>query len=248
MQKTGFTLAELLMTLTILGIISAVTLPGVIADHESAKLQAALKRTYLDLNDFASYFSADKHLSVSEYTARNGVDSLVREYKDYMVMVSKKSDYKWGDESKFLPYKIYRLNGIEGGRACDAGSYIYSTDNLGRTVSFDDAPMSGYNGPRICVDLNGEDKPNVIGKDIFSFMFTTDGSVIPEGQKHPNNYTEEKGSKGFAWTAGTSEKPEDCYNSSIGQTCAYYALNDISPKIRGHKYWSQFIKKSEFDN
>ncbi len=249
MKKTGFTLAETLMTLTIIGIISAVTLPGLLAHHETVKLQSALKRTYLDLNDFAAFFAADKHMSVSEYTSRNGLQSLISEYSDYMAMIQKKSDYKWGDETKNRPYKIYQLKnqGIEAGLPCDAGASIYNKDNLGRTVAFDDAPRSGYNGPRICVDINGEHKPNIMGKDVFSFLFTTDGSVIPEGQEHPNNFTEDKGSKGFAWEAGTSVGPQHCYDSTVALTCAYYALNDISPKISGHKYWTQFIEKREYD-
>jgi len=249
MRKKGFTLAESLMTLTIIGIISAVTLPGIIAHHESIKLQTALKRTYLDLNDFAAYFAADKRLSVSEYTSRNGVDKIVNEYGDYMAMVKKKSDFKWGDKSEDKPYQIYQLknNAAAIGFPCDAGSHVYNKDYLGRTIAFDDAPMSGYNGPRICVDINGEDKPNVMGRDVFSFLFTTDGSVIPEGQEHPDNYTEAKGSKGIHWSAGTLVGPEHCYNEPYAVTCAYYALNDVSPKVEGHKYWTQFIEKREYD-
>lgn len=247
MRKKGFTLAESLMTLTIIGIIAAVSLPGLLAHQQSVKLQTALKRTYLDLNDFAQYFAADKTMSVSEYTARNGLDSMISEYRQYMASVSKKSDYKWGDEAKDRPYKIAQLvdQSAEAGLPCDAGSHIYNTDNLGRTVAFDDAPISGKNGPRVCVDINGEDKPNVMGIDVFSFLFTTDGTVIPEGQHHENNYTT---GKGIHWNAGTLEGPEHCYANVYAVTCAYYALNNISPKVNGHKYWEHFIEKREYQN
>ena len=47
------------MTLSIIGIIAVVALSGLMADKEITTLQAQLKRTYTELNDFASYFQAD---------------------------------------------------------------------------------------------------------------------------------------------------------------------------------------------
>lgn len=111
----------------------------------------------------------------------------------------------------------------------------------GKLVNFDDKPAKGKNGPRMCIDINGEGNPNTVGLDIFYFLFTTDGHIIPEGQDHEtNNYD-----GGAAWEAGTVKAaPEYCsgsaYNGSLA--CTYYAVNDISPDGDG-TYWGKFIKK-----
>ena len=60
---------------------------------------------------------------------------------------------------------------------------------------FNNTPPAGVNGPIICVDVNGYQRPNTFGRDIFVFQFTTDNLVIPMGQKHRTNI--QPGDEGF---------------------------------------------------
>ena len=241
----GFTLAEGLITLTICGIVAVVALPGLMAGRDSIEHQAHLHKAYTELNDFASYFQADHGDPVPKWILVNGRDAFFKEYANYMASITKTSDWQFGS-SVAHNYKYYFLNNPNSsvGTPCDASGF--REDIAGRTISFDDSPLEGYNGPRICVDTNGQKGPNTYGIDVFSFMFTVDGEVIPEGQEHPKNYY---GGKGIHWSAGTLKGTENCYNqngANYGVTCAYYAINDSSPKDSSKTYWKYFIGRQQY--
>ena len=135
MKKKGFTLAESLMTLSIIGIIAIVALSGLMADKEITTLQAQLKRTYAELNDFASYFQADHDTPVSLWVSQNGVGALQSELKNYFAETHKISDWKYGsyDSERFTTYAHYSNQSVSS--PCDASNI--TSDLSGRTISFD---------------------------------------------------------------------------------------------------------------
>jgi len=248
--KTAFTLAEVLITLGIIGIIAAMTLPTVINHTRNLELQVRLKKTYAELNQISKLFLAEHGISVPEYINSHGDDysAFINEFGNYLKNVNKASDWTWKSDpdeegNVTLPYPVYSMNGQRlYDFACNAhyNGGIHS-DILGRYISFDDMPVAGYNGPMICVDINGKNKPNTFGRDIFLFLFTTDGAVIPMGQKHKDNYLlAELGRKGAALEA----TPEYCRKDGgfwqPNAACSYYALLDQNPQGNG-KYWKDFI-------
>lgn len=257
-KNFGFTLAEVLITLAVIGVIASVTLPTLLTNIQINELQTQFKRAYSDLNAFAGYFQAHNDMSASLYSSVYGA-GFHDEYAKYMAKTTKMTNTSvWGIANSngqiASPYNYRSLTNAFGGAAvggiCD--NSVYMMDGLGRIIFFDDPPARGYNGPRICVDINGVKKPNTWGIDVFSFLFTIDGSVIPEGEPHKysKTYTEdqydyEKGI-GAAWQAQTTTGPTSCYNNSNGQTCAYYALQDKSPKNSNLTYWKDFIGKKQY--
>lgn len=254
MKIKGFTLAEALITLGIIGTIAAITLPSLMNNTQPTQLQASFQKTVNDLDSFAKIFYAENEMSVPLYTSLNDSSKLFNEFQKYVAKSSKTSDWTWtSNNSKTMVYKYYSLTNPGGpsltSSICDATGKIQ--DGNGRLYSFDDAPLRGFNGPRVCVDINGTKGPNIYGLDVFSFLFTTDGSVIPEGEPHPNSnssdivYDYDKGI-GYAWQAGTTSGAENCYNSQWGQTCAHFAMMDINPKNSKEKYWKDFVGKKGY--
>lgn len=59
-SKRGFTLAEVLITLGIIGIVAAMTMPSLIAEHREKKTVAQLKKTYSTLQQ-AYLIAISKH-------------------------------------------------------------------------------------------------------------------------------------------------------------------------------------------
>lgn len=49
-MKKGFTLAEVLITLGIIGVVSAMTMPSLIQSTQNKELEVRLKTTYNELN------------------------------------------------------------------------------------------------------------------------------------------------------------------------------------------------------
>lgn len=261
MKKNGFTLVEILIAISLIGVVAALTLPNMTRNLQVAELQAQFNKTYADLNDFAVYFKSRHSMTLPYWASMYGTD-----YQQKFIQYHSKTSATTGniytnmqtDEGKESLKKYTRRNltnpnsGGSSSALCDASAYI--EDNIGRIYSFDDNPPRGYNGPRVCVDINGAKKPNTWGLDVFSFLFTVDGSVIPEGEynKFSNLYEEEYQSPdgkikiGPAWSAQTTVGPSKCYAHYAGQTCAYYAAENKSPKDETKTYWKDFVGKKQY--
>lgn len=246
-MKKAFTLAEVLITLGIIGVVAAITIPGLMENVRNRDLQAQLKKTYSEWNQISMQFMNDNEQSIPDYTSENGVSALINELPKYLKGMGKFSDWTYADKDEnnsntgAMPYPIYTLRGSRSKISCDSSGF--RSDISGKYILFDDAPRVGRNGPRLCIDLNGDKRPNKIGIDIFYFQFTTDGHIIPEGTDHPDNdYTR------VYYGGGTViASPEYCKGTDEGNVlaCAYYAIHDISPKGNG-TYWKDFIGKKQY--
>lgn len=219
------------------------TIPTLVHKQRMVVLKTQFKKTYADLNRAAKRFYAEHEMSVSEYdiyinpVPTTNSNPLIEEFMK--MYVGSKDEGQWYYYDPKYKIKSKGLSGTLVNRYCDA-SHVY-TDRHGRLYAFDDSLTSpGYgrryeNGPKVCVDINGFDKPNIWGYDRFVLLFTINGSVIPYTGKQPNgldhNLIKEEEIAKFCDKTG-----ED---SSF--TCAYFALRDKSPEGNGH-YWGDFIK------
>lgn len=190
------------MTIGIIGIVAAMTIPSVIRHYKSSVLQAQFKKAYTDLNAASKMFEVHNDMTVSEYSSGNSVQAFSLFSKEFSAVVRKdnsrydnniKDDVTYGArayrDSKGTPRGWSTLKNRKTDQAgiCDSSGFFF--DGQGRAISFDDKPLHGYNGPKVCIDINGQKGPNIYGVDYFVFMFTTDGYVIPYMEKHKNNPT-----------------------------------------------------------
>lgn len=93
-KTVGFTLAEVLITLGIIGIVAAMTLPAVINRTQSKELETQFKKVYSELNQIAQLFKNEKGISLSEWAADNNVFGSSQ-----------------GNASKFVPLIMQYYNG-----------------------------------------------------------------------------------------------------------------------------------------
>ncbi|MBS5801682.1 MAG: type II secretion system protein [Brachyspira sp.] len=180
-QQNGFTLAEVLITLGIIGVVAAMTMPTLMNKTNNKELHTAFLKTYSELNQVAGLFKADYGISISEYTAAHGsltssaglkseIASKIFAYYKGSRNLTKDGQGTDDGEGNFLAwYNMANLNGsgYSGGAnnlganssfLCDNSAF---TNNLsGALMILNDAPKEGDNGPVICVDVNGKKKPN----------------------------------------------------------------------------------------
>jgi prepilin-type N-terminal cleavage/methylation domain-containing protein len=52
-DKSGFTLAEVLLTLLIIGVVASLVIPGIIADTQEQELKTAWKKAYATISNAA---------------------------------------------------------------------------------------------------------------------------------------------------------------------------------------------------
>ncbi len=243
-MKKGFTLAEVLITIGIIGVVSALTLPTLIQDTQNKELEVRLKTTFNQMNQISQRFYADNGISFTEWASdRGNVLDYAAEFMKYYKGNLKASDYTYQDDISTAPYPMFLLGGQKSDSVlCDDGGF--NSEVGGRLFFFNNTPPAGVNGPIICVDINGYQRPNTFGRDIFVFQFTTDNMVIPMGQRHRTNIQpEDEGFnddqqffyEGETYCSRAATKP------LLNSACAYYALQDMSPKDPDKSYWHDFL-------
>ena len=174
---TGFTLAEVLITLGIIGVVAALTLPTLIGNYQKkqtvTKLQKAftvLNQAYrLSYNDLGEADSAE----LEEITSEEYFEKYWKPYIKYTKVCTSYSDCGYTSNNPF-----YTLKGDVASYSFMSGNTrvaFYSPDGFLYQVFWkytDGKPLN-----LIIVDINGSQKPNVVGKDIFSFTRTKDGFI-----------------------------------------------------------------------
>ena len=199
-KKFAFTLAEVLITLGIIGIIAAMTLPTVINNAQDKQFHAQWKKAYsvianaynLAYEDYPVYFekiygdektTAAKELYYNIFSRLNTFDYCVKEGLQGKVctaygqglliskVVSPGCDSLNKDKSKATTTGRYGCM-YNGG-----GGVAYLTDG---TIIYANAYMWNY--PEFLVDVNGTKGPNVIGRDMYLILFR-ENRVIPAGAK-----------------------------------------------------------------
>lgn len=243
----GFTLAEVLITLGIIGVVAAITIPNLMTHLKNKKLESQFKKTYAELNIAARTFYAQEESSVHDADVilygGNGtnadstkvLEKFMSYYKSYTIPLG--GQWISFDTNK----KISQLN-LNGepilSYPCDKTPV--AVDMVGRLYALDDtSTRTQYNapdfGPKICVDINGTDKPNRLGYDRFVFVFTANNAVVP--------YTGNTWSDLGANQTSETEIAKACdYSMKVpAYGCAYFALKNKSPDGKG-TYWGDFLK------
>lgn len=246
MKFFGFTLAEVLITLGIIGVVAAMTIPNLNNHLRGKKLQSQFMKTYSELNQAARNFYAQTDMPFRDYQ-----DSIAGDKPDSTIWDSTKSlelfmsyfkgvsqNTGLGARAYDTKYNIKNLNinnKFIDSYPCDRS--IVFTDMVGRDYVMDDIAVY-YNvdfGPKICVDINGKNKPNKWGVDRFVFVFTEDNAVIPYTGRDAYNLNKNL-------TLDT-EIAKYCNSSmtNVAHTCAYFALKNKSPDGKGN-YWYDFLR------
>lgn len=246
-DKQAFTLAEVLITLGIIGVVAAMTIPMLHTKIRNKILYAQFMTTYSDLNQAAKLFESNEGVTVNLYDQVSGAtddgsggnlnikgDNALRKYMSYFKGISTDSNRDWRG---FDPAKHIAQRNLSGNATinypCDESSVII--DMTGRLFATDNSIVQEKQafGPKICVDINGVAPPNRLGYDRFTFVFTEDNKVVPYTGTSWNglsqNLTDENQIKNYC-----------SYQSTTPVTsCAYYAAKNKAPDGNG-TYWDTF--------
>lgn len=202
-KKSAFTLAEVLITLTIIGIVAALTIPSLSAKYQKQQYVIKLKKVYTTLsNGFRQMIAVEGVDNFMETNfVLNGLPncsaSTVRNYRCEAAMKKYfKYEYKRYKMASEYTVRNYRgLNGIDlsgsGARfLTPEGALIYISvlQNLydpPSTADISQIKQSGgtlyHNIAMIDIDVNGFSPPNIYGRDMFSFVLGQNGILYPNG-------------------------------------------------------------------
>ena len=244
-KKIAFTLAEVLITLGIIGIVAAMTIPTLVSTYSKKVLHSQFLKTYSDIQNAAKLFQLNNDITVYEFshhgnTANETLKELMSCFKGTKEGDRVNSDYDDEIEGSVsfenaIGYTPKNLAGkAQKIHPCD--KTVITEEIGGRFFSMDD-PVSVYNnppnGPKLCVDINGRKGPNIYGYDWFVFTFTKDGGVKPYIGREMENLGPDMNNPETACSY-TYEKAT--------YTCAYYAATNTSPEDPSKNYWEDFLK------
>jgi len=158
----GFTLAEVLITLLIIGIVASIVIPALIHDTQDAELKIAWKKGYAEVSQAMSrVFYDNSYNLVSLNIPASSQYSNIKDYFNYTKAYSNMSPCCQPLKNVYPGFTtIKRLNGTDESYCLfDDGILIL---NSGIILIFNNVPET-----TIWVDVNGLKGPGVIGKDVF---------------------------------------------------------------------------------
>lgn len=190
--RCGFTLAEVLITLGIIGIVAAMTIPNLMVKHSQQETVTKLQRAISIFNQ-AYKMSFDELGDVSpEEAFKLGANEYINKYwAPYIKINSICRNYEQCGYDSLNP--MVTPNGTPTGSniivdrarvgitTMDGFTYVIFT-------AFYDVENNTFNVPAdvVYVDLNGGAKPNRWGRDVFALVRVEDKGVFPRGYDKSN--------------------------------------------------------------
>lgn len=209
----GFTLAEVLITLGIIGVVASMTLPSLIQNYKEKEYTAKLKKFNSLINQAMmmattqegpiedwglTRFSSSEGMTDEEIEQANASRNLFAEKVKKYLKIIQYCPYGDSCQSQVESRLRYSLDGTQFSYFKPYLILADGTDIAGITILSPKCDLNlGHSIPlqNVCgemfVDLNGKKGPNATGKDVFIFYYTKYG-VIPVGTAEETNATFDK--------------------------------------------------------
>lgn len=234
MKNNGFTLAEVLITLGIIGVVAAMTMPAIIRKQQKIATVTRLKKSYSIINQ-AFKMAEAKNGPIESWAEWNDAEVILDKYIIPEIRGSKKYGKAVIDRLALCYDPNSKLHGvdIQSQYVWMSGVFIATPFIKGKTASFKlpDGSCIGLNpfyeyidtngnldkrfAYNIFVDINNVKGPNVAGEDLF--FFVVDKNVI---KPYGYNLSDE-------FVSGAS-KGNSCNRKApvSGYTCAARIMRD----------------------
>ncbi len=227
-KLSAFTLAEVLITLGIIGIVAALTIPTLINNYQKQSYATALKKGYLQYQGFLKQYMADEGttnlndtdlydqpLAETDANRQKQVEQIIRKY----FKVAKFC--KPLDTDCIYPMKFLKATGTDL-LFSQAGRYnIFTIDGMAYSFDFDKAqckPNLSYwskiksSCGFVYIDVNGPKPPNKNGYDVHAgFVVNYDGFIFPIYGREYSNYIKA--------VVGNDSNPDIAHWTTVTNSC-----------------------------
>ena len=192
-RKIAFTLAEVLITLGIIGVVAAMTMPSLIQHHREKAMVTSLEKFVSTISQAVDLYKADNECVDSISTCVSYISKGDENCENFAPIAAKMNviaSVKKANKSTadWLPDKAYNYygeeqEGIYGGVSKrNIGTCAYLL-NDGTTFAVDINPTNFD----IMVDVNGKKLPNRVGQDIFPLLIGADANFVNAGVTSGNS-------------------------------------------------------------
>ena len=210
MKKYGFTLAEVLVTLGIIGVVSAMTVPSLMQNYQRQSYVTQLHKVYNETSQALMKYQNDKNALNLKEAGLNSQAALNNFISDYFKIVQTCTNSLTPCFINQNSYK--RINGTSiTDNYTVVNSYVLAS---GASVRFLYS-LEGNKIGNIMLDINGQKGPNILGRDLFTIGVYNNGLLDDYGTSAP-----------LTETARNTLYTGQCNGSSGAWGCFGKILND----------------------
>ncbi len=175
-KKNAFTLTELLLALAVVGAVAALSIPALMENMNRRVLTSQLKNTVLAVQNLAdSQLVNNKTQTLDNTSFANPAELLTGSNLEISNNCTTATDC-WAEKYKTLSNLASATINPPGGatKMLKNGVVInYSLSNYGKEWEDGDKCYGLF-----WIDVNGKDKPNILGRDFFAFRITKRGKIV----------------------------------------------------------------------
>lgn len=196
-QLKGFTLAEVLITLGIIGVVAAITIPSLISKVQKAQIEALVKENYSSVAQAMRMADADDVEAMPVTVSVQGMKDWFNNFLAPYMKIERACFQEAGcwhkkGAVKTLNHATPTYETSVGGNESTIG-WVTMTFRTAKGAYFDldgSSASSSWNlfgikttqnTLQFYFDVNGDKKPNVIGKDIYILVYEPDRGLLPAG-------------------------------------------------------------------
>lgn len=179
-KQIAFTLAEVLITLLIIGVVASIIIPNLLNDTQDAELKVAWKKTYSEINQATLRIMNDNGGTLRGVFQSHS--DIINFYGNYLSYTKKciNDTSCWHVANTWFRYDGSQVNQNQ------SYGFILSNGSILAPVMFDpdcNSTTSSGNIPKcgwMLVDVNGLKSPNKIERDIF-YLYILENRIAPRG-------------------------------------------------------------------
>ena len=196
-KKSAFTLAEVLITLGIIGVVAALTLPSVIQNYKKQEVLSRLKKSYAVIEQTVKMAEKD-YGAITTWPEWSDSEAVLHKYfvpylsgvkefgkaKSEVIALCYDQNSSMTFDNVFKYYSQYVWwTGVHSSNPFSKGETSSIALSDGTCIGLNPETDSlGVKPKMIFVDVNGSRRgPNVAGKDLFFFYINSEGFVKPWG-------------------------------------------------------------------
>lgn len=185
-KRIGFTLAEVLITLAIIGVVAALTVPTLITNIQKQQYVTGFKEALRTITEATERVKDTNGGSLVNAFGTNYGWSMVDAYRPYLSILKQCPVGGCPKPSGLVWKTLYGDNNIWFDMYDE--SSIFLPNGMILRFTLDDTTCSTYTWNycgNVIVDVNGTKPPNQMGRDTFRILINRDG-VWPDGTEDSN--------------------------------------------------------------
>lgn len=238
-MKKAFTLAEVLITLGIIGIVAAMTLPTLMVKKRNSELESSFKTAYSLISLAVLRMSSDNPNIADTYCSlgsdgRNNyqfTEDFSKYFQTTRLYVKKTSSLTslGYPKNSFLQAngkEVFNIDGHDEGAFFAKNGMMIAAGGCWWTRGTKEAVD-------FIVDTNGIKEPNRFGYDVFYFQINKNNILLPSTHK----YTFIEITSQLEQCCNFKESSTCSITKDNGTACSHFALKNQYPQDESKSYW-----------